>query len=252
MAKQPISKTELKQMEQEARHHEQREEYLEALDIYENLELHGWAQAKHLTAMGYCYLKLRQRQNARTTWLKALERDPNEQSCLDALNRYFPKWEQHYHPSESPDIAGRPSSQVSQNQPPGIHDIHRQKTQLSMEVHLPGQQRQEPATPPDPSPQRTSDRGDMHLPHRAEETGRTAGGAADRLSLQSTNQSDKPASPETRQQPDTQDIHLTTRDKNFQILNEWAESKVNWGYVLEDAQDISHRGAPGGAQSKTP
>ena len=84
----------LKALEEEAQRCERNQDFLGALDAYEEIEEHGWATATHLAAMGYCYLKNRQRQNARETWFKALEKDAEAKQPREMLDRYFPKWEQ--------------------------------------------------------------------------------------------------------------------------------------------------------------
>ncbi|HOE95058.1 MAG TPA: hypothetical protein PLS90_11765 [Candidatus Sumerlaeota bacterium] len=83
----------LKALENEARRCEATDDYLGALDAYEEIQQKGWATAIHIVAMGECYLKNRQRQNAMDLWLKALEEMTDEAPVRQALDRYFPDWE---------------------------------------------------------------------------------------------------------------------------------------------------------------
>lgn len=84
---------ELRKLESEAHECERSGDSLGALDIYEEIVRRGWANSKHLTALGYCYIKSRQRQNAKEIWLRALELEPGDKLCREALDKHFPGWE---------------------------------------------------------------------------------------------------------------------------------------------------------------
>lgn len=65
----------------------------EALDIYEELERRGAATPELLVAQGHCLLKTRQRQNAMDLWFRVLQLQPDFPPVVEALNQYFPNWE---------------------------------------------------------------------------------------------------------------------------------------------------------------
>ena len=69
------------------------EEWLGALDVYEDIVAKGWATSAHLIRLGHCYMNCRQRQNSRDAWLRAWEADPNSMEAVDLLDRFFPGWE---------------------------------------------------------------------------------------------------------------------------------------------------------------
>ena len=77
---------------QEALRLEKADNHIDAMDIYEDLNRRGWATAAHLTALGNCYVKNRQRQDAQRVWMHALELNAEHQPAIEALDRYFPKW----------------------------------------------------------------------------------------------------------------------------------------------------------------
>jgi hypothetical protein len=77
----------------EARKCEQRGEHAEALDCYEEIVRLGAETPEILTAMGGCYMRTRQRQNARQCWLRAFEKNPNHKPAVEQLDRYFQGWE---------------------------------------------------------------------------------------------------------------------------------------------------------------
>lgn len=89
----PADPNELRRLEAEAHACERNGDSLGSLDIYEEILRRGWASSKHLVALGYCYVKNRQRQNAKEIWLRALEQEPGDRLCREALDKYFPGWE---------------------------------------------------------------------------------------------------------------------------------------------------------------
>lgn len=86
---------ELRKLESEAHACERSGDSLGALDIYEEIVRRGWATSRHLVALGYCYATNRQRQNAKEIWLRALDLEPENKLCREALDKHFPRWEEH-------------------------------------------------------------------------------------------------------------------------------------------------------------
>jgi hypothetical protein len=77
---------------EEARRLMSRDAYPSALDCYEELDRRGLANAEHLMTMGTCYMHVRQRQDARKAWMRAVDLDPGHQAAIDALDQNFRGW----------------------------------------------------------------------------------------------------------------------------------------------------------------
>lgn len=88
-----MTEPKISELAEAAAHATKRGEWAEALDYYEEIERRGASTAEHVTAMGNCYLNLRQRQDARKTWLRAFEMNPNYEPAVDLLNKNFKGWE---------------------------------------------------------------------------------------------------------------------------------------------------------------
>lgn len=112
----PADSTPLQKLEANAHDCERNGDFLGALDAYEEIERHGWANARHRAALGYCYIKNRQRQFARTVWLRALEQEPGSKLCREALDKHFPGWEAKNAPA--PAGAPRPAAPAWDAPPP--------------------------------------------------------------------------------------------------------------------------------------
>ncbi len=83
----------IKKLEQELRECIQRQDFLEALDICEEIEGQGAFRAAHAVARGQCFLRLRRKQDARTALMKAFELDPGFEPAIKLLDENFPGWE---------------------------------------------------------------------------------------------------------------------------------------------------------------
>ena len=83
----PSDSQTLQALEKEAAQYEKEDDFLSAL------VRKGWASAGHLLALGHCYLKNRQRQNARIVWARAHEMEPANAKVRETLGHYFPGWE---------------------------------------------------------------------------------------------------------------------------------------------------------------
>jgi hypothetical protein len=89
----PDQPAELKKLESAAVAAMKIENFVNALDFYEEIEAKGWAHARHFTAQGFCLIKVRRRKDAARILLKAFNLDPNENRCIELLNKYVPGWE---------------------------------------------------------------------------------------------------------------------------------------------------------------
>jgi hypothetical protein len=67
-------------------------EFLDALDVCEEIEATGQVEIRHLLTMADCLLELRRKADARQAWLRVLERDAGNDRALQGLNRHFPGW----------------------------------------------------------------------------------------------------------------------------------------------------------------
>ena len=153
MAK-PADLNALRAMEAEAQHCEKTDDNLGALDIYEDICRTEWAGAKHLTALGHCYLKNRQRQNAKEAWLRAVTYEPNFEPCVEALDKFFPGWQRQKAQQAAKSPA--PSPDLHESPPPPPHSFDEtQLSALTMEIIPPAHAYEPPrpiaAEPPPPS-----------------------------------------------------------------------------------------------------
>lgn len=67
-------------------------EYLDALDICEEIEALGGMQVGHWLAMARCLMELRRKADAKRAWINALELEPDQPEAVEGLNRNFPGW----------------------------------------------------------------------------------------------------------------------------------------------------------------
>lgn len=117
----------LRALEQELQECERKRDYLTAIDIYEEIESKGWITVKHQVGLGFCYMKLRRRQDAREAWLKGYTLDPSHQRAIEALDEFFPGWKRAAPPrvrkppapapSPPEPRAGRPASRTDRPAP---------------------------------------------------------------------------------------------------------------------------------------
>ena len=155
MAK-PADLNALRAMENEAQQCERTDDNLGALDIYEDICRSEWAGAKHLTALGHCYLKNRQRQNAKEAWLRAITYEPSYEPCLEALNKYFPGWQKQKAQQAAKSPVASPDFHESPPPPPHSFD-ETQFSSLTVEMIPPTPVQEPPARaraaepPPPPS-----------------------------------------------------------------------------------------------------
>ncbi len=86
----------LKDLEAELKICRQRQDFLEALDIYEEIDRNGWSLPRHLVGMGDCYLKLRRRSDAKNAWFRALQLQPDSKEVIARLKSTFTSWEEDF------------------------------------------------------------------------------------------------------------------------------------------------------------
>jgi hypothetical protein len=204
----------LKSLEAEARRCEHNQDFLGALDIYEEIEEKGWATTNHLVAMGFCYLKNRQRQNAREIWLRALAQEPENKDTRRMLDRYFPGWEKRTQiPQKRSDQPVEDGSETAPPPPPpGFGNS--KAASLSVETQVPETASQETKTT-SPRSKRTA----QHpKPSRA-------------LRPEATGQAGKPKQP-AAPAPSVSDAALV-----HSSVQDIRETLVNWEYVMADVAD---------------
>lgn len=197
----PVDPKALRQFEEAATECERTDDWLGALDIYEELVRRGWAGAKHLTGLGHCYLKNRQRQNAKETWLEAFELDPNFQPVLDALDKFFAGWDNEV-PTRKPLHKSAPAAPPP---PPPASFSAAAETELTVEVtsttNTPAAQVR--AFAPQPAPE-VDPRQRAYAPARPAQAPPA-----------------KPAAPAAKQAPQA----------------DLSEARANWNFVLSDAAE---------------
>lgn len=98
----------VKRLEGELRECFDRENYVEALDIYDEIQsaLGGRLRPQHLVGKGQCLLKLRRKQDAKKVLLTAFEADANFQPAIHMLDQNFPGWEKTYVAPPPEPVAG--------------------------------------------------------------------------------------------------------------------------------------------------
>ena len=148
MAQDSINADELKRLEQEAAECAHNGDSLGALDTYEEMVRKGLAQARHMTALGHCYIDNRQRQNAKTIWMRAFDLDPNYEPCIEALDHYFSGWEKSSETTPPPRTFTRPRVTPPPPPPPSENDS---TAGLSITVETTSTRQASPA-PPQPAP----------------------------------------------------------------------------------------------------
>jgi hypothetical protein len=105
-------------LEEELKQAMMREEYLDAIDVFEEIEKKGLTQPRHLLGWGECLVKLRRKQDARQKWLAAYQMDSSFQPVIKQLDENFPGWKktipapQPAAPARSPEP--RPSAPAAQ------------------------------------------------------------------------------------------------------------------------------------------
>ncbi|MEN6625075.1 MAG: hypothetical protein ABFD69_02485 [Candidatus Sumerlaeia bacterium] len=212
----PVDPTALQKLEKEAMECERQNDFVSALDIYEEIDRNGWSSPRHLLALGECYMHARQRQNAREAWIRAFEADSSMNEVIQLLDRYFPGWEKtavkHHGQEEAPPP------------PPAFSDTQAGLTMESVSYRTPPAPA--PAVPPPPPPARKQ----PPMPPKP------APAAATQLST--------PARPAAPQPPP---IQQQIRMQPAQVIIEAAkvvvgeggprESKVNWSFILADAAE---------------
>lgn len=85
----------LQELEAELRQFFQKQNYVEAMDIYEEIErIAGGLKPQHLVGRAQCHIKLRRKQDAKNDLMRAHQIDPGFQPTLHMLNENFPGWDQ--------------------------------------------------------------------------------------------------------------------------------------------------------------
>ncbi|MCL5269079.1 MAG: hypothetical protein M1457_00635 [bacterium] len=237
----------LRQLEEEARACERNEDFTSALDIYEDILRRDWADARLLLAMGHCYLRNRQRQNAKQVWIRAHELDPGFDEVQEELDHYFPGWE------KKDTTSGKSGRRTMTPPPPFPARAAGERTILSEEPPGPTQSPPPSAGPP-PPPAFSRPRGssismttispsmpveepeaapaiskDGQRPPIAAAPG-TPGSAA-RIRPRTPAPKMAPAAPAPASPPEEKPAAAPS------IAGLGLDKRVNWDYVLEDAAE---------------
>lgn len=109
----------LKDLEAELKICRQRQDHLESLDIYEEIDRNGWSLPRHLVGMGDCYLKLRRRSDAKKSWFRALQIQPDSKEITARLQSTFTSWEEDFetHRAKPPRAAKKGTRQTQASSP---------------------------------------------------------------------------------------------------------------------------------------
>lgn len=208
----PANPNELRRLEGEAHECERSGDFLGALDIYEEIVRRGWALAHHMTALGYCYVKNRQRQNAKEMWLRALELEPANKLCREALDKYFPGWERQ--PAEVRLERQKEMAPPPPPPPPPASFGQELSVETTSVLAAPAPRKmKEPASRPEPRPAPAVDEfaPTVHLAPPPEE-------------------------PKTPSRPASRAVPASTRSNE-----EYDETRVNWDFVMKDvAEEAAH------------
>lgn len=100
----------LKKLEKELTQCLVREEYLDALDIYDEILAKGTKDPRHLVGMGHCLMKLRRKQDAKHAWIEAFEIDSEFEPAIKLLNENFRGWKKALLAAKKPKPKPKPPS----------------------------------------------------------------------------------------------------------------------------------------------
>ncbi|MCE5230388.1 hypothetical protein LLG95_12455 [bacterium] len=225
----PVDTAALKRLESEALSYEKQNDYVSALDVYEEIDRKGWSQPQHLLALGECYMRARQRQNAREAWLRAWEGDSSLTQVVANLDRFFPGWEK--------TVARR----QHEDAPPPPPDFDQSGAELTVEsVSYRTPPPAAPAVPPPEPPPRMQPR--------------LSPSEATMLSPQAPIPPAAPAPPVAPQRPVApmappqqlriQPTQVVIEAAKVVLGGEMRESKVNWGYIMTDSAEEAAKQRP--------
>lgn len=88
----PKKSAELIALEKEFREAINLNDHLSALDIFDEIAEAGEVTSTHLLWKGKCLMALRQKQDARETWIRAYGLDSESVEIQKALHEFFPGW----------------------------------------------------------------------------------------------------------------------------------------------------------------
>ena len=215
------------QLEKQALALEKAGNVADALDLYEEIDRRGAATAQHLVQLGNCLLKSRQRQNAMDTWFRVLQMQPNYPPAVEALNQYFPNWEGRFEK-----FVARGSRVTREATPP--------PRPLTPAAHG-----EDPPPPPPPPPSATATTAPkvsltvenvVQPPRQAPPRPAPAPRAAPTPAEDYQQQPPRPAAPQPVHSGHTG--HAAQYSDAAEVSEEdIMDSRVNWKYILADAQE---------------
>lgn len=121
----PVDPAILAAQTREARELIDQNDWLDALEILEELDDKGWSTPDHLRDLGMCYVKNRQRRDAEAVWIRALEQ--GFAPCRELLDEHCSGWNVRLERNRKNDLTRSPvdqepaqpaSSQVTQASAP--------------------------------------------------------------------------------------------------------------------------------------
>lgn len=145
-----MASDDLRELESELKECLKGGEYLDALDICEEIEEMGAMEVRHYLAMARCLVELRRKADARRAWLKTLELDPDNAEATEGLNKHFPGWRTQA--ARSAREAAKPAAGTRRRQAAPIAPPSAGETMASPAPPQPAPQPAEPAPAPRPAP----------------------------------------------------------------------------------------------------
>lgn len=220
----PVDPAALKKLESEAVACERQNDFVGALDVYEEIDRNGWSTPRHLLALGECYMRARQRQNARESWLRAWQADSSLTDVVTLLDRFFPGWEK---------TVARRQNEEAPPPPPAFDQAPAELTVESVSFRTPPPVA--PAVPP-PEPQARKQQrpstldATMLSPQSPASPGQSFSSAPPPIAPRHA-----PNAPV--QQLRIQPTQVVIEAAKVVVGGEVRESKVNWGYIMTDAAE---------------
>lgn len=219
----PLDPATLKRLETEALNCERQNDFVGALDVYEEIDRNGWSNPRHLVALGECYMRARQRQNAREAWLRAWEADSNLAEVVTYLDRYFPGWEK---------TVARRQNEDAPPPPPAFDQAPPELTVQSVSFRTPP-----PAAPAVPPPEPPARKQQRQAPLDATMLSPQSSAAEEMFSPAPAPITPRPAPNAPIQQLRIQPAQVVIEAAKVVVGGEVRESKVNWGYIMTDAAE---------------
>lgn len=233
----PLDPAALKKLETEALACERQNDFVGALDVYEEIDRNGWSTPRHLLALGECHMRARQRQNAREAWLRAWQADSNLNEVVAYLDRYFPGWEKTIARRQNEEA---PPPPPAFDQAPGAMTVEA----VSFRTPPPAAPAVQPPEPPARKQQRPATLDATMI------SPQSPVGSAQSFTPAQPPMAPRPAPNAPIQQLRIQPTQVVIEAAKVVVGGEVRESKVNWGFIMTDAAEetAKRRVRPGAAR----